>query len=148
MSLMTWTISVERAPAEIFDYLVDFARHGEWSPRPFAIEPLSDGPLTVGSRFRSSGSLPRDWRKYSNDVEVTAIEKPSHLAFAATERARVMRKEHTLVFKNEFVLTPVESGTRIERRLETPTPGGVLGFVLLILSRYIIQPGVQKSMAM
>jgi len=148
MSLMTWTTSVDRSPADVFDYLADFARHTAWSPRPLVIEPLTDGPLGVGSRFRSVGSLPRDWRKYSNDVEVTAVERPSRLAFAATEHARVMGKEHKLVFKNEFVVTPVGTRTNIERKLEIPAPSGVLGLILPILGRYIIKPGVWKSMTM
>ncbi|MFN2581700.1 MAG: SRPBCC family protein [Candidatus Dormibacteria bacterium] len=146
MSLLTWKIVVSRAAEDIFDYLADFSRHAEWSPRPFKIEPISGGPLQVGSRFRSHGSLPRDWREYSNDVEVTALDRPWRIAFAATEHARVFKKEHALTFENEFVLTPVGAGTEVERSLRTPSPPGVLGLVLPLLARWVIKPGVQAAM--
>ncbi len=145
MAIVTWSTAVERTPEDVFDYLADFSRHAEWAARPFKIESYSDGPLIVGSRFCSVGSLPRDWRQYTNDVEVTVVDRPSRLAFTAVEHGP-MSKTSPLTFRNEFVLTALGTGTRIERRLETPTPGGLLGVVLAIMVKYVIRPGVQTGM--
>jgi hypothetical protein len=39
MSAWTWTATVNRRPEVVFAYLTDMSRHGEWSPRPYSIEP-------------------------------------------------------------------------------------------------------------
>ena len=55
-----FTLTVDRAPAEVFAYLTDVHKHAEWSPKPFRIESLSDDPIRQGSTFTSYGWVPKE----------------------------------------------------------------------------------------
>ena len=137
MPVVTWTIQVNRRPEEVWPYLTDFSRHAEWSPKPWKMESLTEGPFRVGSKFRSTGYIPRD-PNHVNDVEVTAMEPPRRLAFSSVEKGQV--------FKNEFRLTPQDGGTRIERTLDMPKPKGALGVVFPLIVAGVVKPGGQKGM--
>lgn len=139
MPTNTWTVSVQRPPEEVFAYLIDIDRHGEWSPKAYTVEPLTDGPLAVGSRYRSSGWLPRD-PNHVNEVEITKVDPPSRFGFTAWDRG--------LPFTSEFVLTRDDGGTRIDRVMDMPKPSGALGLAYPLLFKAVIRPGIQKGMDM
>ena len=48
-------IQVEAPPQRVFDVLANFADHGTWANQKAGLKvtPVSDGPLAVGSTFRS-----------------------------------------------------------------------------------------------
>ena len=52
---LNWTINLNASQQAVYDYVSDFARHGEWSDG-LRLEVLSDEPLAVGSKFRSLGN--------------------------------------------------------------------------------------------
>jgi len=87
MPIVKCAIQVNRRPEEVWPYLTPFSRHAEWSPKPWKMEGLIEGPVRVGSRFRSTGWIPRD-ANHVNDVEITAMEPPRRLAFSSEEKAR------------------------------------------------------------
>ena len=120
-------------------YLTDFSRHAEWSPKSWKMESLTEGPVQVGSKFRSTGWVPRD-ANHVNDAEVTAMEPPRRLAFSAMEKEPV--------FRNEFRLTPQDGGTRVDRTLDMPKPTGATGLVFPLIVAGVVKPGVQKGMNM
>lgn len=39
-------------PAELFSYMADFSNAAEWDPATSASDPITDGPVRVGSKFR------------------------------------------------------------------------------------------------
>src|SRR6266545_2839594 len=138
MSVWTWTVTVNRRPEVVFAYLTDMSRHGEWSPRPYRIEPVGgDGQATVGAKFRSVGSIPGD-KHHENDVEVTRLEPPTRFSLTAYEKGQP--------FKHDFVLTPIAEGTRVERTVDGPQPTGFLRVNYPLIWSLIIKPGVQKDL--
>ena len=68
MPIANASVVVNRRPEEVFAYLADVSRHGEWSPKPYRVEALTEGPVRVSSRFRSVGWLPRQ-PETVNEVE-------------------------------------------------------------------------------
>ena len=60
MPIVGSTVQINRRPEEVWAYLTDFSRHAEWSPKPWKMESLTEGPVRVGSKFRSTGWVPRD----------------------------------------------------------------------------------------
>jgi uncharacterized protein YndB with AHSA1/START domain len=139
MPVGTWTVIVDRTPEEVYAYLTDLSRHAEWSPKPYSVEPVTEGPIHVGSRFRSVGWVPRD-PNHVNEVEITELHSPSRFAFTAWEQDQA--------FKSEFTLTPVDGGTQIVRTMDMPKPAGALGVAFPVIFRTVVKPGVQKGMDM
>lgn len=79
------TIDSPRPPAEVWDYLADFAHAPEWDPATVEASRLDDGPLRPGSRFhlvvRFLGrNVPVDYR-------IVAADRPGQVVLAA-ERGR------------------------------------------------------------
>lgn len=54
--VFNYQISINATPDAVFEYVSDFARHGEWTEN-LRIEAVSDGPIAVGSEYRSVGKL-------------------------------------------------------------------------------------------
>ena len=136
MPTATWTIVVQRPQQEVFDYLANVSKHGEWSPKPWRAEG-ANGPLTVGTKFTSYGQIPGS-KDHRNDVEVTEVAPPSRLVWVATEKGQN--------FVTTFVLAPEGSGTRVERTLDMPKPGGFGGVIFPMIMAAVVKPGVQKGM--
>lgn len=138
MSTWTWTVTVNRSPEAVFSYLTNMSTHGEWSPRPYRIEPVDGGgEAKVGAKFRSVGTIPGD-KHHVNDVEITHVEAPTRFSFTAYEKGQP--------FKHDFVLTPVADGTKVERTVDSPTPTGFVRVIYPLIWTLVIKPGVQKDL--
>jgi uncharacterized protein YndB with AHSA1/START domain len=137
MPVTTWTVTVNRTPQEVFAYLTDMEHHGEWSPKPYSITPLGEGPLAVGSRYRSTGWIPRD-PNHVNEVEITAIEPPRRFSFNSIEAGAVS--------KHDFLLTAQDGGTKVDRVIDMPKPKGAPGLAFPVLFATFIKPAIQKDL--
>jgi uncharacterized protein YndB with AHSA1/START domain len=133
------SVDVDRPPPVVFSYLADVRRHGEWSPKPYRVEGLAEtDPVQVGTRYTSYGWLPND-KDHRNEVEVTELSAPTRLVLTATDRGEK--------FISRFTVTPVGAGSRVERVLDMPKPGGVLGFVFPVVLALLVRPDVAKGLA-
>ena len=137
---VTAAVDVDRPPAEVFGYLADVARHGEWSPKPLRIEGVAPGSAAAaGTRFTSYGWVPGDG-DHRNDNEVTRSEAPSRL--------ELVSMDGTSRFTSVFIVGPRGAGSRVERVLDMPRPGGLLGVVFPLLARFLVRPDVAKGLGM
>ena len=132
----TWTVTIDRPPAEVFDYLSDVRKHAEWSPKPDRVEGVT-APVTTGDSFTSIGSMPYD-KNHRNDVTVSECTAPNRLVLDATEKG-----EH---FINTFDLTPQNGGTLLTRTMDSPTPGAPLSLIFPLIMKVFISPDVQKGL--
>lgn len=133
------SVQVERPPAEVFDYLTDVARHSEWSPKAYRVEGISAGDhVAKGTRFTSFGWLPND-KDHRNEVQATEVTPPERLVLTSTESGEQ--------FVSTFTLTPTGAGTRVERVMDMPRPGGVLGVVFPVIKAVLVQPDVNKGLS-
>ena len=139
MPTANWTVVVNKPPEEVFAYLADIRKHGEWSPKPWRAEGLAEGPVGVGTKFTSIGWIPRD-ADHHNDVEVVELDPP--------HRMKLISREKGEQFVNTFVLTPSDGGTKVDRTLELPRPPGFGGVVFPLLLAGFIKPAVGKGMRM
>src|ERR1041385_2767846 len=135
-SITSWTVTINRPPSVVFDYLADITKHAEWSPKPYRVEGAS-GPIAAGDRFTSIGSMPGD-KNHRNDVTVTACSSPSRLVLDAEERG-----EH---FISTFDLQARESGTLLTRTMDAPKPSGLLAIVFPLIMAVVLRPDVQKGL--
>ena len=49
MPIANASVVVNRRPEEVFAYLADVSRHGEWSPKPYRVEALTEGRQAIHS---------------------------------------------------------------------------------------------------
>jgi uncharacterized protein YndB with AHSA1/START domain len=136
-TVKSWSIDTEANQETAFGYLTDVAKHAEWSPKPFRVEMTSDGPLQVGSTFRSFGSLPGD-KDHTNDVEVTALEAPRLLVLNSVDKGEN--------FISRFEVSPAGEGSRITRTMDFANPTGALGLAFPLIFALVIKPDVSKGM--
>jgi uncharacterized protein YndB with AHSA1/START domain len=135
-AITSWTVTINRPPSVVFDYLVDVTKHAEWSPKPYRVEGAS-GPIATGHRFTSIGSMPGD-KNHRNEVTVTDCSPSSRLVLDAEERG-----EH---YVSTFDLQAQGSGTLLTRTMDAPQPGGLLALVFPLIMAVVIRPDVQKGL--
>ena len=135
----TWSVEVNRPQPEVFDYLADVSRHSEWSPKPFRVDNLTPGPVTVGTTYTSYGWIPGD-KEHRNDCEVITFDAPKRLVIRSREKDQD--------FINTFTLTAQNGSTKVEREMDMPKPGGLVGVMMPVIMATVVRPGVQKGMNM
>jgi uncharacterized protein YndB with AHSA1/START domain len=138
MPTLKKTFVVQRPQQEVFDYLSQVSKHGEWSPKPWRVEG-EPGPLAKGATFSSRGWIPGE-KDHQNEVEVTEFEPPSRIAWRAHEKGQP--------FISTFVLTPEGSGTSVERTFEFPQQTGFIGVIFPVIKALIVKPNFEKGASM
>ena len=121
---LNWTINLNASQQAVYDYVSDFARHSEWSDG-LRLEVLSDGPLAVGSEFRSFGK--QFGKDVENSVTVVEYDPPNRLAFNASDGK--------VDFLNEMSFRSQNGGTVLERRLSFDANP-----ILFVLFKFLIGP--------
>jgi uncharacterized protein YndB with AHSA1/START domain len=135
-SVASFTTTIDRSPAVVFDYIADVGKHAEWSPKPFRVEG-SSGRVNVGDTFTSVGTILGD-KNHRNEVTVTECSPPRRLVLDSLEKG-----EH---FINSFELEPDGSGTRLTRTTDAPKPPFPLSVVFPLIMSAVIRPDVQKGL--
>ena len=57
------TETINAPAANVYAYVADLPRHIEWNNQPIEMERLTNGTVTVGSKFRTLEGAPRDFPK-------------------------------------------------------------------------------------
>jgi uncharacterized protein YndB with AHSA1/START domain len=79
MAAITESVEIARKPDDVFAYLDDLARHGEWQAQIVSVTSVTDGPTRVGSRateVRRAGG-----REFTGTYEITEHDPPRRFAF-------------------------------------------------------------------
>ncbi len=77
------TIDIARPPADVFAYLDQLDRHGEWQEQIVAVKIGTDGPTGVGSRATETRRVPGGNREFT--YEVTEHDPPHRFAFRGVD---------------------------------------------------------------
>ncbi len=92
------------APVEnVFDYVVDLERHGEWATNPLKVS-VDSKPVTVGTTFSSEAKIGRTTR---DSGRVTAFDRPYRFEFITEGSAGTVR--------NWFLLSEDGDGCVLEK---------------------------------
>jgi uncharacterized membrane protein len=79
MAPITESIEINRRPEDVFAYLDDVKRHGEWQEQIVDVQPQDDGPLRVGSRVKETRRVPGGDRAMT--YEITEHNPPRQSSF-------------------------------------------------------------------
>ncbi len=134
-SISSTTVSrVNASPESVFAALSDLNRHPEWAANPLTIESASDGPVAVGSEYKSSVRFMG--KDVSGTLRVTALEAPSRFSFTCDDN-----NGH---FEQEYRLAQQAGGTRVAQR--TTGELGMMNYVIFKLfgDRMIGRPAARK----
>jgi uncharacterized protein YndB with AHSA1/START domain len=133
-NVRTFSVEIDRSAAEVFAYLSDIKRHGEWSPAELRIEPVPPGtPMAIGAQYRSFGST--RGRPFENLIEITELEPDKRFGFSAQTK-----KSGT--FRHTFVLTPTLTGVQVDRIIDGPK----YGVAAALRDRFLLHPLQMKTM--
>jgi uncharacterized membrane protein len=79
MAPITESIEINRRPEDVFAYLDDVERHGEWQQQIVNVEPQGDQPMGVGKRVRETRRVPGGDRTMT--YEITEHDPPKQSSF-------------------------------------------------------------------
>lgn len=73
------SIEIARSPEEIFAYMDQLERHGEWQPTILSVTRETEGPTGLGTRATEIRKTPMG--KQSITYEITAYDSPRSVTF-------------------------------------------------------------------
>jgi uncharacterized membrane protein len=79
MAPLNASIEIARSPEDVFAYIDDLSRHGEWQSQIREVEVETDGPTRVGSRAREKRQVPGGVREMT--YEITEHDPPRRASF-------------------------------------------------------------------
>ncbi len=119
--MFTITTDIERPPGEVFDFIATIPNSPRWFSAVTGVEPLSEGGVGEGARYRFERNLPSG--PAVNEVEVTEYTPQS--AITLTSRSG------PTPFSYRFSVAPQGSSTRVTLHGEISGEGlgGVFGLL-------------------
>jgi carbon monoxide dehydrogenase subunit G len=103
--------TIKASPEQVFAYVSDMTRHGEWGGHELQVSQTSSGPVGVGSTFASTA---KQFGTQRETQTVTAYEPGTKFAFQAQGGLGLAQ--------HEFNLSAVDGGTRVEKSMELIKP--------------------------
>lgn len=79
MAPFTHSVEIARSPQDVFAYLDDLSRHGEWQEQIVSVHVETEGPTRVGTRARQTRRVPGGPRTYT--YEITEHDPPRKSSF-------------------------------------------------------------------
>ena len=73
------SIEINRSPEDVFAYVDDLGKHGEWQEQIVSVHVETDGPTRVGTRATDKRRLPGGTRDIT--YEITAHDPPRTSSF-------------------------------------------------------------------
>jgi uncharacterized membrane protein len=120
------TVEINRSPAEVFAYLDQLDRHGEWQTAIQEVTAVSEGPTGVGTRATEKRQVPGGGVR-EMAYEITEHEPPRRMAFLGLDGP--VRPVGTVVIE------PLDGGSRSRVRLEFDVQGHGVGKLIAPLAR-------------
>jgi len=138
MAPITETIEINRRPEDVFAYLDDVERHGEWQEQIVDVEPQGDQPMGVGKRVRETRRVPGGNR--SMTYEITEHDPPRQSSFRVLDGP--IRAVGTVSVE------PIGDGSRTKLTITIDFEGhGIAGKVLLPVAKTQARKQIPKDQA-
>jgi uncharacterized membrane protein len=137
MNMITHSVEISRPPKDVFAYLDQLERHGEWQASIVAVKVETDGPTRVGSRATDTRKVAGGTRQIT--YEITEHDPPWRVAFRGVAGpVRPIGKVR---------VQPLEGQTRSRVTLELELEGHGLGKLIAPLARRDAQKQIPQDQA-
>jgi uncharacterized membrane protein len=135
--MITESIEIARPPEEVFAYLDQLDRHGEWQERIVDFTLKTEGPTRVGTRWSQTRRVPGGPREF--DFEITEHEPPRRSSWRCLSGP--VRPTGTVTVE------PVGDGSRSRVTLQLDLQGHGFGKLIAPLARRDAGKQVPKDQA-
>jgi uncharacterized protein YndB with AHSA1/START domain len=108
MASFSHTVAIPRSPEDVFPWLLEADRVPRWTGHLDVYEPVSGGPLGVGSRVRQA--LTVSGQEIAVELEITRYDPP--------RGAESRFSAHGIDVVNQYALEAADGGTRLTQSLE------------------------------
>jgi uncharacterized membrane protein len=119
MAKIVQSIEIARRPEEVFAYLDELERHGEWQDQIVSVKRETPGPTGVGTRATDTRKM--GGRTVEMTWEITEYDPPRRVSFRGINGP--LRPHGTVTVE------PAGEGSRVTTELEL-VPHGVAGKLL------------------
>jgi uncharacterized protein YndB with AHSA1/START domain len=133
--VITQSIEIDRRPEEVFAYLDQLERHGEWQAGITSARIETDGPVGVGTRVREMRKM--GGREQDTSYEITEHDPPRRTSFRGT--VGPVRPVGTVTVE------PVGDGSRSRVSIEFDLVGQGMGKLIAPLARMQARKGIAES---
>ena len=138
MASIVDTVEIAKSPQEVFAYLDDLSRHGEWQTQIESVEVLTEGPTRVGTRVIDTRRVSGGRQKIT--YEITEHDPPRRAAFRGLDGPIRPRGSVTV--------EPLDDGRRSRLTLELDLVGhGIVGKLLAPIARRDARKHVPEDQA-
>ena len=137
MAPITGSVEITRPPQDVFEYVADLSRQGEWQTGLEKVVVQTEGPTRVGTKAVDTRHVPGGVRDIP--YEITECDAPRRLSFRVT--GGPLRPEGSLT------LTSLDNGTRTRVDFAMEFHGHGLGVVLLPIANRDARKHVPDDMA-
>jgi uncharacterized membrane protein len=123
--MITSSIEINRKPEDVFAYIAELERHGEWQPSILSVRKEPEGPTRLGTKSYEKRQVPGGPREFLS--EIVEYDPPRRMVF------QVM----TGPIRPRGIVTvePVEDGSRSRVTLELDLVGHGMGKLLVGMAR-------------
>jgi len=135
--MVTESIEIARTPEEVFAYLDQLQRHGEWQEHLVDVKLVTEGPPRVGTRIVQTRRVPGGPREFT--LEVTQHEPPRRVSWRGLNGP--VRPVGTVTVE------PVDDGSRSRVTMELDLRGHGFGKLIAPLARRDARKQVPKNQA-
>ena len=132
------TVEINRSPAEVFAYLDQLDRPGEWQSQIVSVQVETEGPTRVGSRAREGRNI--QGREQEMTYEVTEHDAPRRVAFRGIDGP--IRPIGTVTVQ------PLDDGSRSRLTLEFDLKGHGFGVLIAPFARRMARKQIPQDQAM
>jgi uncharacterized membrane protein len=124
--VISHSIEIARPPAEVFAYIDQLDRHGEWQETIAAVRVLTEGPTRVGTRVVETRKVPGGDRDVT--YEITEQDPPRRQSWQGIDGP--VRSRGTVIVE------PLDGGTRSRLTIELDLVGHGAGRLVAPLARH------------
>ncbi len=136
MTAITESVEIARSPEDVFAYLDDLSRHGEWQEQIVSARVESPGPTTVGTRVTETRRL----GGHEQQITYTITEHNPPRSFAFRGQDGPVRPI------GKGTIEPLDDGKRSRVTIELDFEGhGLFGKMLLPMVRSQARKQVPKD---
>jgi uncharacterized membrane protein len=129
------SVEINRSPEEVFAYLDQLERHGEWQEQIIGVKVETEGPTRVGTRATDKRKVPGGPRDVT--YEVTEHDPPRRVAFRGLNGpVRPI---------GSVVVEPLGDGTSSRLTLELDLQGHGLGKLIAPFARMDARRTIPKD---
>ena len=130
-----YSVLINAKREDVFAYVSDLAKHGEWADNPLEITAVDDSEVAVGKRYRSTAEF--RGRTVTGEQTVTEYDPPRKFSFHV--------EDSTSKHDHIFTFTPQGEDTLMERAAIGQWPFGTWLLAATIAPMMIGKPMMKRA---